>query len=414
METASSEPSKTDNGTPARRAVAPVPRKRKARRAYLVLAGLAGGALAVYFIHGYLTRDEVATDNAQVDADVVPIAARTGGVIVRMNVTDHQRVEAGTVIAEIDAADYAQRVSAAEAEVEAALAQGDGADAQVEIVKSTSAGGLSSARAQVRGSSASVRSAGAQIDAAAAGLARAKVDLAKALSDYQRTKKLHDEGAMTGQALEAMQSARDAAQAAVDAAAANLAGARDQRALSESRVAEAEGRLVQSTSVDRQVAAAMAAARLAHARVDGARVALELAKLQLSYTKITAPVAGFVSKLAVHQGQMVQPGTTLLLLVPATTYVVANFKETQLDRVRPGDQVDVSIDALSGKTLHGNVASISPATGARFSLIPPDNATGNFVKVVQRVPVKIVWKDGEDLAGLRAGLSAEVKVHLAH
>ncbi|HWU86530.1 MAG TPA: HlyD family secretion protein, partial [Kofleriaceae bacterium] len=164
--------------------------------------------------------------------------------------------------------------------------------------------------------------------------------------------------------------------------------------------------------VERQVAAAVAAANLATARVQSAKAALELAKLQLGYTEVRAPIAGYVSKLGAHEGQLVTGGATLLMIVPVKTYVIANFKETQLERIRAGDPVEISVDALGGGALRGKVESVSPATGARFSLMPPDNATGNFVKVVQRVPVKIAWDDGQDLSQLQAGLSAEVKVHL--
>ncbi len=408
---------RTSNGkdVPAKATVvAPPPRKKKAMRAYLVLAGMAVLALGIYFVHGFLTRNEVSTDDAQVDADVVPVATRVGGLILHMRVVDNQKVEAGAVIAEIDASDYTAKVDAAQADLDAATAQAEAADAQVDIVKSTSAGGLSSAKAMLAGTGASVRSAGAQVAAAQAAVAQRKSELGKAEADYDRAKKLHDQGAVSGQALEAAQASRDSARAAVDAANANLAAARDQQALSQSQVAAAQGHLVESTPVDRQIAAAIAAAKLQHARVQSAQAALDLAKLQLGYTKIVAPAAGYVSKLAVHEGQLVQPGATLLMVVPATTYVIANFKETQLERVRTGDPVDVSIDALGGKTLHGKVASISPGTGARFSMMPPDNATGNFVKVVQRVPVKIVWDAGQDIGQLHAGLSAEVDVHLQH
>jgi membrane fusion protein (multidrug efflux system) len=391
--------------------IPPKPKKR-AMRAYLLLGGLAVAVVSVYYIHGYMTRDEVDTDDAQVDADVMPVSARVGGVILKMHVEDNQRVEAGAVIAEIDPADLTANVASAKAGLDAAMAQADAADAQADVVKSTSAGGLSSARAQLLGTGASVRSAAAQIQAAQAAVARAQAELAKAETDFNRAKKLHDQGAVSGQALESAQVGRDAAKASVDAANANLAAARDMEANAESRVAEARGHVEQSTPVDRQVAAAVAAGRLAHARVAAAQAALDLSTLQLGYTRIIAPVAGYVSKLAVHDGQMVQPGGMVLMIVPAKTYVIANFKETQIRRIKPGDTVDVSIDALGGKTYHGKVVSLAPGTGARFSMMPPDNATGNFVKVVQRVPVKIVWNDGEDTTGLYAGLSAEVKVHL--
>ena len=399
---------------PAATVSAAAPRRKKARRAYLLLAGLAGGVLAVYGIHGYLTRDEVKTDDAQVDADVVPVAARVGGVILHMRVADNQRVEAGAVIAKLDDADFKAKVAAAQADLDAATAQAESANAQVEIVRSTSGGALSSARAQVQGTNASVRSAAAQADAAQAAVARARAEFAKAQGDFDRARKLRDAGAISGEAFEAVQTARDAAQAAVAAAEANLAAARDQQLVSVSRVAEAQGRLQQSTPVERQIAAAAAAARLASARVESAKAALELARLQLGHTEIAAPVAGFVSRLAAHDGQMIQAGATLAMIVPTKTYVIANFKETQLARIRPGDPVEISVDALGGGGLHGKVESVAAGTGARFSLMPPDNATGNFVKVVQRVPVKIAWDDGQDLSQLRAGLSAEVKVHLQH
>ncbi len=412
------EPRSTSNGkepapTPKATVVAPLPRKSKAKRAYALLLSMAAVALGIYFVHGYITRNEVSTDDAQVDSDVVPVSIRVGGIIKKMAVEDNQKVKAGDLIAQIDDADYAAKVDAAKAELEAAQAQEDSASAQVDIVKSTSAGGLSSAQAMLQGTGASVRSAQAQVQSAAAALARAKADQAKSDTDYDRAKKLHDAGAVSGQALETATAARDSAHAAVDAANANLAAARDQQSLSESRVAEARGHVEQSTPVARQIAVAEAARKLAHAHVDSAAAALKLAQLQKDYTTIIAPADGYVSKLAAHAGQMVQPGITLVMVVPERSYVVANFKETQIDRIRAGDPVDISIDAFAS-TFHGKVESVSAGTGARFSMMPPDNATGNFVKVVQRVPVKIKWDDGQDLSQLHAGLSVEVKVHLQH
>ena len=394
--------------------VAPVPKKKRAMRAYMIVLGLAGAVVGAYFIHGYLTRDEVATDDAQIDADVVPVSARVAGVVLKMRVEDNQRVDAKQVIAEVDPADYEAKVAAAQADLDAASAQAEVAKAQVDIVRSTSGGALSSAKATLQGTGASVSAAHAQVASAQAALARGKAELAKAAADYARAKTLHDQGAVSGVALEAAVTSRDAAQAAVDAATANVAAARDQEALSQSRVAEAQGHVTQSTPVDRQINAAEAASKLADARVKSMAAALKLANLQLEYTKILAPAAGFVSKLAVHEGQMVQPGMTMLMVVPNKPYVVANFKETQMGRIAPGDKVDISVDALGGTTVHGKVASISAGTGARFSMMPPDNATGNFVKVVQRVPVKIVLDEGQDTTQLHAGLSVEVKVHLEH
>jgi membrane fusion protein (multidrug efflux system) len=394
--------------------VAPVPKKKKAYRAYMIVLGLAAAVVGAYFIHGYITRDEVDTDDAQIDADVVPISARVAGVVLKMKVEDNQKVEAGAVIAEIDPDEYAKKVDAAQAELDVATEQAAAADEQVEIVKSTSGGALSSAKANLLGTSASVGAAHAQVASAQAALARAKSELSKATSEYQRQKTLHDQGAVSGQALEGATTARDSAQAAVDAATANVASARDQEALSQSRVVEAQGHVTQSTPIERQIAVAVAVAKQAHYRIAAAQAALATAKLHLTYTKIVAPTTGFVSKLAVHDGQMVQPGMTVLMVVPARLYVVANFKETQMSRIAAGNKVDFTVDALGGRTFHGKVASISAGTGARFSMMPPDNATGNFVKVVQRIPVKIALDDGQDTTQLHAGLSVEVKVHLEH
>ena len=402
------------NGSAAATVVAPLAKKSTARRAYLLLAALAGAAIGIYFVHGYITRDEVSTDDAQIEADVTPIATRVGGVISNMRITDNQKVDAGQVIAELDDADYREKVAAAQADLEAANAQADAADAQVDIVRSASGGALSSALAQLQGMGASVRSAQAMTDSARATVARAKADLVKVQQELERAKRLHDAGAVSGQALEAAQASRDSAQASLDSATANLAGSRDAQAQAQSHVSEAQGRVTQSTPVDRQIAAATASARLAHARVASSQAALDLAKLQLGYTKIVAPTAGYLSKLAAHQGQMVQPGLTLVMVVPQQQFVVANFKETQMDRIAAGDPVEISVDALGGRTFKGRVESISAGTGARFSMMPPDNATGNFVKVVQRVPVKIELESGQDTAQLHAGLSVEVKVHLQH
>ena len=416
MATAETRPTNGTNGTEAPKAtvVAPVPKKKKATRAYLLLTGLAVAAVGIYFVHGYITRNVVDTDDAEVDADVVPISTRVGGVVLKMGVADNQKVEAGTVIAQIDDADYRAKVAAAQADLDAATAQAASADAQVDITKSTSGGALASAKAALSGSSASVRSAQAGVASAQAQVAKAKSDLLKAQQDYDRAKKLHDAGAVSGQALEAAEAMKSSAQASLEAANAGLAASRDSAASAQSKVAEAAGHVEQSTPVERQVAAVVAAAKLAHARVQSAQAALDLAKLQLSYTKITSPIAGNVSKLGAHDGQMVQPGMTLVMVVPTKQYVVANFKETQMDRIAAGDPVDISVDALGGSEFHGRVESISAGTGARFSMMPPDNATGNFVKVVQRVPVKIELDQGQDISKLHAGLSVEVKVHLQH
>jgi len=387
-----------------------VARRRKAKRAYLILAVIASAIAGGWLVHRWWTSGEQRTDDAQIEADVVPISARVAGTLATARVHDNQLVKAGDVLFEIDPASFDVEIARAEAELEAARAQEAAARAQVAIVQSSTTGGLSSARAALTGASASVRGAADTIRAAEAAVARANADLKNAESELARAQQLIAKQAITRRDLEHAEQARDVAQAALAAATAQLDAARDQRGQAIARVAEAEGRVAQSAPIDQHVAAAEAAAALAAARVKAATAALAKAKLDRAHATVTAPIAGVVSKLAVHPGQSIGVGQTLLMLVPEETYVVANFKETQIAHMRPGDPVDVELDAYEGE-LHGVVDTLSPATGARFSLIPPDNATGNFVKVVQRVPVKIRWKDAPKVA-LRPGLSAEVTVHV--
>lgn len=387
--------------------------KSKARRAYLILASVAIVVAAAWGLHRWWTRGQQATDDAQIDADVVPVAGRVGGVIKSVRVGDHQQVKAGEILFEVDPADLDIDLARLDAELDAARAQQAAADAQVAIVESSSSGGLSSARAQLTGADASARGAMDQIHAAEASVARARTDLAQADAELARAQTLIAREAITRRDLEHAQQVRDVAKSALDAATAQLDSAREQRRLAGARIAEAQGRVTQSTPVEAQTAAARANAALAVARVKAAEVARDKARLLRSYATITAPRAGSVSKLAVRAGQTVQPGQVLLMLVPNETYVIANFKESQIGHMHPGDPVDIEIDAFPDDEFAGVIDTLSPATGARFSLIAPDNATGNFVKVVQRVPVKIVWKQAPP-SGLRPGLSAEVTVHLQH
>jgi len=388
-------------------------RQRRARRAYLILGTIAAVVAGLWFGHRWLTQGKQATDDAQIESDVVPIAARVGGVVKVARVHDNQLVKAGDVLFELDPTDLDVEVAKAEAELEAMRAQQAAAEAQVAIVRSSSSGGLSSARAALSGAGATVRGAADAIRAAEAAVARAQADLASADSDQARTKELFDKQAGTRRDVEHAQQAHDVAKATLDAANAQLAMARAQQGLAQSRVAEAEGRVTQSAPVTEVVAAAEASAKLAVARVKAAEVAVSKAKLERSYATIAAPAAGVVSKLGAHPGQHIMLGQPLLMLVPLETYVIANFKEIQVGAMVAGDPVDIELDAYPGATFHGIVDTVSPATGARFSMIPPDNATGNFVKVVQRVPVKITWS-APPSAAMRPGLSAEVTVHVSH
>jgi membrane fusion protein (multidrug efflux system) len=369
----------------------------------------------VVSIGAYLaaTAGEETTDDAQIEADVVAVGARVGGQVLRVPVRENQTVKKGDLLVEIDSADTSARLKQAQAELQTALAQAQVADAQTSVVEASARGGFSTAKAQFSGSNVAVAGADAQVAAAKASMARAEAESRKADLDLNRAKELRAANAVPQERLDNAQAGSDAAKAALLAAQAQLAAAVESRHAAESRVAEAKGRLDQSSPIDAQIAAARANADLAHARVQAAEAQLELAKNQNSYTKVLAPADGVVSRLTVHEGQLLQPGQALAELVPSGTYVVANFKETQLGRIREGQSVTVKVDAFPGQKLKGKVESLSGGTGARFSLLPPDNASGNYVKVVQRVPVRIAWDGPSSELPLRAGLSAEVTVQVS-
>lgn len=387
-----------------------VERPKSRRRPFLILAVVAVLVILGVGIYHLATAGREETDDAQVAADVVPIAARVSGPIVKVHIAENQLVKRGDLLIEIDPADYQARVQQAEAELATAKAQAAAADAQVQIVEATSKGGFATARAALTGSTAAVGSAGAQLAAARAALARADADLRKAEIDLNRARTLRQANAIPQERLDAAQIGFESARAAKSQAEAQVALSEDARRTAESRVGEARGRLSQSAPIAPQIAAARANADLGNARVRGAEAALSLAKLSLDYTKVVAPADGRASKLTVHDGQLVTVGQPLIELVPTATYVIANFKETQLGHMRVGQPAEISVDAFPGRTLNGRVESLSGGTGAAFSLLPADNATGNFVKVVQRVPVRIAWVNPPGDIDLRAGLSADVTV----
>ena len=235
--------------------------------------------------------------------------------------------------------------------------------------------------------------ADAQLASAKAAAVRAEADLQKAQIDFSRAETLRKADAVPQQQLDTARLALDGARASKAQADAQVALAMDGRVSAQSRVGEARGRVDQSAPVAPQIAAAHAGAALAEARVRSAQAALALAKLQVGYTRIVAPADGWASKLSVHEGQLVAVGQPLVELVPSETYLVASFKETQIGKMRPGQPAEIAVDAFPGRTLTGKIESLAGGTGASFSLLPPDNSTGNFVKVVQRVPIRISLVD---------------------
>lgn len=404
----------TTTGNEVAAATAPryTAKKRSRARPYAILAGVVIVLLGAYAVFRAITAGKESTDDAQVATDMVPLSVRVAGTIISVPITDNQAVKKGDLIAQIDPADYEAKVKQAEADLAAAGAQADAAEAQMHVVEATSKGGLSSAKAVLSQSAASAHGADAQIDAAKASLDRSKVDSQKANTDLERAESLWAKQSIAQAQVDAVRATAAAARAAVAQAQAQLAAAEEMRRTAQSKIAEAEGRVEQTAPVDAQLAVAKANADLARARVTASAAALDQARLLLSNTTIVAPADGHVSKLAVHTGQLAQPGTVVTSLLPDTTYVIANFKETQVGEMRPGQTATISVDALPGRSFPAKVDSVSYGTGAQFSLLPPENASGNFVKVVQRVPVKLVWVGLPKDVRLQAGLSADVTVRV--
>ncbi len=372
--------------------------RTRPRKRYLALGGAALAVVLAIVGWSLLNAGKESTDDAQIEADIVPVAARVAGQVQKLAAQDNQHVKKGDLLLQLDDADYAARVAQAEAELETTAAQAAAADAQAQVAAAGARGGFTSARAGVSGSSAALATA-------QAGLTRAEAEERKAALELQRSKELRKANVVPQSKLDDDQSSYEVARAALQQARAALDAA-------QSRIGEARGRLDQSAPVTQAIAVAEANARLAHARQKSAEAALALARLQLSYTKVYAQEDGQVTRLTAREGQMVQPGQPLAALVPDRTYLVANFKETQIGRMKSGQEVDIEVDAYPGRKLEGKVESLAGGTGSRFSLLPPDNASGNFVKVVQRVPVRIAWVNPPADLALRPGLSADVTVHV--
>ncbi len=383
----------------------------RGKRAFAILGALLLVVLSGIGVYAYLTGGQEGTDDAIVEADVVAVTARVGGLVAELMVRDNQAVKRGDAILRLDDADLQTRLAQAKAELQTAQAQAAGARAQEQVVAASARGQFQGAQAQVTSSSSTVLMANAQLSAARAALVRAQAEVGKADHDLTRAKELIAVDAIARQQLEAAQLASDAAHAAAGQASAGVAAAEEARRTAESRVVEAQARVSQTTPVSQQIEAARASAAMAEARVASSEAAIRQVELQISYTTVVAPADGLVTQLSARQGALVQAGQPLAQLVPSRTYLVANFKETQIDQMHPGNRAEVHIDAYPGRTFEAVVESLAGGTGSRFSLIPADNASGNFVKVVQRVPVRLTWKTEPDVP-LKAGLSADITVYV--
>ena len=375
----------------------------------------------------WLTAGRETTDDAQTEAHVVQISARVGGTVINVPVKDNQTVEQGQTLVEIDPRDYQIAVERAKAELADAEAAAKAAAASVSVTATsatsgvtTASGGVNQSRAAIEEAQRGIEGAQGQLVAARSQVRLAEANATKAAKDVERLKGLLAKDEVSQQQYDSAVAQADAQRAAVDAARGGVAAAEAGVQAAQSRLMQAhvgeeqaQAALKNAQSAPQQISVSQARAAAAEAHAAQVRAQLAQAELNLQYATVKAPAKGLVSRKTVEVGQIIQAGQPLMALIPAEdVWIVANFKETQLQNMRPGQKATVKVDAIGGKEYTGKVDSLSGATGSRFSLLPPENATGNFVKVVQRVPVKIVLDPGQDPEHLlRPGLSAEPTVY---
>jgi len=384
------------------------PRTRILLIAAAVLLVIAAVVTGYYFLSAWES-----TDDAQIDGYVNPISSRVSGYITKVYVEDNQYVKAGTLLAQIDPTDYEVALGSAQATLANDRATADASQVNVPITLVNSGSAITSAQADVDNSRAGISGSEKQLAAARAALLQAQANNAKAQDDVKRYKQLVDKQEIPEQQyVQAVQTA-NATAAAVEVGAANVQADQDAVTQAQGKLDQAVAALESARTGPQQVRIQQARALAAAAMADKSKKAVEQAQLNLNYTRIVAPVDGLVAKRSVQVGQYVVPGQQLLAVIPLDDiWVTANFKETQLKGVRPGEPVQIYVDAYD-RDYTGYVESIAGGTGAIFSLLPPENATGNYVKVVQRVPVRLRFNAGQDPDHLLTpGLSVEPKVRV--
>jgi membrane fusion protein, multidrug efflux system len=394
-------------------AVEPEIGQSKSRRRFIIIgvvAILVVGAI-LFWWHSTYYED---TDDAQVNGHLVQISSRIAGNVIKVNVDQNQYVDAGTVLAEIDPADYQTAVAQDQANLESAEANYEAARVFVPVTNINTGSNISTANADVSSAQAGVAQAEQQLQAAQAAVTQAQANYTKAKLDLDRYTPLVEKDIISKQQFDAAVAAADADKAAVAQAQADLLAAHANVRMNSDKVLQAESSLKYAKTGPEQVAIQKAKADQAEAQVEQAKAALAQAKLNLGYTKIVAPVAGIVTVKNVEPGQNVSIGQNLATLVSLDdVWITADFKETQLEHMRPGQPVTIHVDAY-GRDYDGKVTQIGGATGSLLSLFPPENATGNYVKVVQRIPVRIDLSDPKQNSDhlLRPGLSVEPKVRV--
>ncbi len=414
---------------------APLPRQdspsKRGRQRILMgalgVGAIAGVILGVRWWHDAATHQE--TDDAYVTGHIHPVNSRIAGTVTQVLVDDNQLVSQGQLLVQLDPRDYQVALQQAQAALAIARHQADVAQTNVGI-GSTNAqgqttvaqGNIDAAAASISTSEAALAEAQAGVPAAQANLAQVEANLVKAKLDYDRYINLVKEGASPQQQLDAARAnyqailaQRDALKDQIRQAQARVVQAQKNLDNAQAKLASTKGTLEQANAVTKQTEANRRQYQATLAAIDQAQAQVKNAQLQLSYTRILAPTAGRVGNKTVEVGQRLQSGQTLMAVVQDQPWIVANFKETQLGKMKRGQSVEIKIDSFPNHPFKGKVDSLSPASGAKFALLPPDNATGNFTKIVQRLPVKVVF-DPQSIKGYEAqiapGMSVVVRVEI--
>jgi membrane fusion protein, multidrug efflux system len=384
----------------------------KSRFRIALVIGIVILLVAGFFVYRYVTSYE-STDDAQVDGHINSISARITGHVIKLDINDNQYVQAGAVLVEIDPTDYQVAYDRAKADYQDAQAAAVAAGANVPITSVNTNSQVSFSEADVNSAKAGIQAAQQQFEASKANLQEAEANNWKAQTDVTRYEQLVGKQEISQQQYDQAVAAAKATAATVAAARANMDAAQQQVTQAQGKLVQAEANFRYAQTAPRQMQAIRARAASALAEAQRKKADLDQAELNLKYTKVIAPVNGIVSNRTVEVGQNVAPGQELMKLINLDdVWITANYKETQLRQMAVGQPVDIELDE-NGKTYHGKVDSFSGGTGARFSLLPPENATGNYVKVVQRVPVKIVLDPGSTAKHeLRPGMSVTPKVFI--
>lgn len=412
-EAAARDESKSSTGSGVGPGRTPIRRSKTRKRILFAALGLLILVIAVLLYRHFAAWES--TDDAQIDGYIYPVSSRVSGYVTRVVVDDNQYVEAGTVLAQLDPKDYDVAVVNAKATLANDQASAVASQINVPITSVNTSSQLSSAQADIDNATAGLLVAERGFDAAQASLRQAEANDLKAQDDVNRYKPLAVKDEIPQQQYTQAVDSQKATAAAVEAARASAAGAEQAVTQARARLAQAQAQLQYAETKPQQISVQRSRAQAAEAESEKAAAVLQQAQLNLQYTTIVAPVSGIVGQRSVQPGQNVSPGQQLMTIVPLDSqniWVTANFKETQLKYMRPGQPVKISVDTY-GRTYDGHVLNIAGSTGARYSLLPPENATGNYVKVVQRIPVKIVFEKGQDPQHLlRPGMSVEPDVRV--